>query len=108
MRAHYRRRRDETVAALKDLFGNDVDILGSSAGLHLVARFPGRTFSGEFFAAMERRGVRLYAVATHAIDPETHQDELLLGYGNLDTTDIRRGLERLADGLRAGQRQGGR
>lgn len=108
MRAHYRQRRDETVATLTDLFGDEVDILGSSAGLHLVARFPGRTFTGEFFAAMEKRGVRLYAVAAHAIDPETRQDELLLGYGNLDPTDIRRGLERLADSLRARQRQGDR
>lgn len=96
MRKHYRKRRQEMVKTLEELFGSATSILGSPAGLHLVARFPGRNFTPSFFSVMEGVGVRLYAVAHHAVTPGSHRDQLLLGYGNLDTAKIRQGLTLLA------------
>ncbi|HEY9594424.1 MAG TPA: PLP-dependent aminotransferase family protein, partial [Spirochaetia bacterium] len=40
----YRARRAALVASLRRHFGNDVEILGSPAGIHLCARFARRTF----------------------------------------------------------------
>lgn len=96
MRKHYRKRRQEMVKTLEELFGSAVTVLGSAAGLHLVARFPGRNFTPSFFSVMEDVGVRLYSVAPHAIAPGSYLDHLLLGYGNLDAETIRRGLTLLA------------
>ncbi len=96
MRKHYLQRRNDIVAALADNFGPQVQILGSATGLHLVARFPGCQFTPAFFAAAETAGARFYAVTTHAFDPDQHQNELLLGYGNLTSEEIRTGLAILA------------
>lgn len=96
MRKHYRKRRQEMVKTLEELFGSAITVLGSDAGLHLVARFPGRNFTPSFFSVMEDVGVRLYSVAPHTIAPGKYRDHLLLGYGNLDTETIRHGLSLLA------------
>lgn len=96
MRRLYRDRRHQLLAMLKELFGSAVTVLGSAAGLHLVARFPGYSFTDQFFAAMEKAGVRLYPVTPHALAPERYRDHLLLGYGNLERDQIRRGLSLLA------------
>jgi GntR family transcriptional regulator / MocR family aminotransferase len=92
MRKHYRQRRNELVRALVDHFGHRVEILGSATGLHLAARFRGCRFTPNFFAATEIAGARFYPVATHAIDPDRHHDQLLLGYGNLSRSEITAGL----------------
>jgi GntR family transcriptional regulator / MocR family aminotransferase len=97
MRKHYQQRRNDMVAALTEFFGSSVQILGSATGLHLVARFPGCQFSEDFFTATEVAGARFYPVASHAMQPGEHLDELLLGYGNLSTEEIRTGLAILAE-----------
>ena len=84
-------------AALTELFGSSVQILGSATGLHLVARFPGCQFSEDFFTATEVAGARFYPVTSHAMQPGEHLDELLLGYGNLSTEETRTGLAILAE-----------
>ncbi len=99
MRKHYQQRRNEMAVALTENFGHPVEILGSATGLHLVARFPGCEFTPAFFAGVEAAGARFYPVATHAFDPRQHRDELLLGYGNLSTEEIRTGLALLAKHL---------
>ena len=99
MRKHYQQRRNDMVGVLTENFGPQVHILGSATGLHLVARFPGCQFTPAFFAEMEAAGARFYPVATHAFDPGRHQDELLLGYGNVSSAEICTGLTILAEHL---------
>lgn len=99
MRKHYRQRRNELVRALVDHFGHRVEILGSATGLHLAARFRGCRFTPIFFAATEIAGARFYPVATHAVGPGRHHDQLLLGYGNLSSSEIIAGLAILAKHL---------
>lgn len=99
MRKLYRQRRQMVVETLRQLFPDTAVILGSAAGLHLVVRFPGRHFTAAFFADMEAAGVRLYPVSPHALNPNEYRDHLLLGYGNLDDQQIRRGLALLAHHL---------
>jgi GntR family transcriptional regulator/MocR family aminotransferase len=99
MRKHYQQRRNDMVRALTENFDSQVQILGSATGLHLVARFPGYEFTPAFFAEMEAAGARFYPVANHAFDPGRHLDELLLGYGNVSSAEIRTGLAILAKHL---------
>ena len=101
MRRQYRERRRYLLAILKDLFGSNVTVLGSDAGLHLVARFPGYSFTELFFSAMEEAGVRLYPVTPHALEPGRYLDHLLLGYGNLNADQIGRGMTLLAQYLQS-------
>lgn len=99
MRRHYQKRRLDMQKALIENFGSQVHILGSATGLHLVARFPGCKFTPDFFRELEAAGARFYPVAPHAMQPGKHMDALLLGYGNLCTTEIHVGLALLAKHL---------
>lgn len=99
MRKHYRERRLDLIRALTHNFADQVEVLGSAAGLHLVARFPGRVFTDSFFTATATAGARFYPVESHAIRPGRHADKLLIGYGNLDRQAIGAGIAILAEVL---------
>jgi GntR family transcriptional regulator / MocR family aminotransferase len=99
MRKTYRARREALVAGLEKRFGGDVQVLGSPAGIHLSARFPGMRFTPDLVARMEREGVLLYPVEEHAIRKGRHADTLIFGYGMLDIPRIGEGLDLLLKGL---------
>ncbi len=99
MRKHYHERRKGVVRALAVHFGDRAEVMGSAAGLHLVARFPGRQFAESFFAETVAAGARFYPVETHAIVPGRHLDKLLIGYGNLEREAIASGIAILAEVL---------
>ena len=96
MRKHYQERRKDVVRTLAAHFGDRAEVMGSAAGLHLVARFPGRQFDEGFFAGAVAAGARFYPVETHAIVPGRHLDKLLIGYGNLQRETIAAGIAILA------------
>ncbi|MBI5444147.1 MAG: PLP-dependent aminotransferase family protein [Deltaproteobacteria bacterium] len=94
MRKVYARRRSATVEALSESFGSDVKILGSATGLHLCARWEGVVFTPEVLADLAREGCVVRSAASHClVSPERYEDTLILGYGNLKETEIRRGVE---------------
>ena len=99
LRGLYRRRRDALCAALTEAFPGTHRILGASAGLHLVASFPGRRFTPELLARCEAEGVRVTCVEAHALVPGEHLHELVLGYGNLSEDRLAEGIRRLARAL---------
>ncbi len=47
----------------------------------------------------ENAGARFYPIATHAIGPDRHHDQLPLGYGNLSPAEITAGLAILGEHL---------
>jgi GntR family transcriptional regulator/MocR family aminotransferase len=96
MRKHYVKRRRDVVVKLEQYFGDRVEILGSAAGLHLVARFRDCQFTDLFFNQLETAGARFYPVGQHAIGPEQHRDKIMIGYGNLSSEEISNGIEILA------------
>ena len=101
MLRRYRARRDALVRGLRRHLGAEVEIQGSSAGLHLVAWLPalGRDRVGDLVAACRERGVGVYPLTPHAARPPKRA-ALLLGYGLIDVNDIERGVSRLAHAYR--------
>ncbi len=101
MQRRYRERRDVLVRSLRRHLGADVEIEGSSAGLHLVAWLralpPERV--GDVVTACRERGIGVYPLARHAARP-LKQAALLLGYGLVDADDVERGVCGLADAYR--------
>jgi len=96
MRHHYRSLRSFIAAELQHRFGHSVELVGSSTGLHLVARFPGQCFDDTFFKCLEQNGARFYPVEMHSIIPGNNRDKLLIGYGHLEKDEIERGIAILA------------
>jgi GntR family transcriptional regulator/MocR family aminotransferase len=94
-------RRKALVSALREQFGDRVEIRGANAGLHVFAWLKG-TSGGPIRDASgraERAGVGLYPAAPfYAKPPE--RTAILLGYAALHERDIREGIRRLAAALR--------
>ena len=95
-------RRAALVAALDEELGDQVEVLGANAGLHVMLRLRDVPLGSEseLIAAAERAGVRVYSPAVFYRDARQRPEaELLLGYASLSLAQIRRGIVRLADVL---------
>ncbi|WP_010494641.1 PLP-dependent aminotransferase family protein [Paenibacillus elgii] len=95
MKKLYKSRRDCLIECLRSAFPGQVNIIGDSTGLHLVAEFPGRRFDEEAVREIKRWGVKVYLVEEHANDKEAQRSRLILGYGHLPKEDIQEGIARL-------------
>jgi GntR family transcriptional regulator/MocR family aminotransferase len=102
-RARNGQRRAALVAALAEHVGDEVEVLGANAGLHVMLRLRdvplGR--EPELIADAERAGVRVYSPARFYHAPRSRPEaELILGYASLSLAQIRRGIARLAGVLK--------
>jgi GntR family transcriptional regulator/MocR family aminotransferase len=102
MRRLYAQKRRVLENGLRKAFGDTVRIMGSAAGLHLAARFPGIAFDADLLTELEVAGVRVYPAEMHAIRSGRLTDTLIIGYGNLEERLICQGLEILRKVLQRG------
>ena len=107
MKKTYRSRRAILEKALRSRFGGAAEVLGSPAGLHLCARFPGVRFTGALVEKAEKAGVMIYPVEEHALRKGRWEDTLIFGYGMLQPQRIEEGIRILGRCL-AGEIAGGR
>ncbi|GGZ55577.1 GntR family transcriptional regulator [Streptomyces inusitatus] len=93
----YRERRDALVRALGEHFPGS-SVSGIAAGLHLIARLPGRYGPEEgFLRRAERAGIAVRPLSAHALTPVRDTGvRLVLGYAHLSPSDIVRGIGLLA------------
>ncbi|MGG1660767.1 hypothetical protein [Brevibacillus sp. NRS-1366] len=68
---------------------------GESAGLNIVAAFPGIRFTPDVFVSLEEAGVLLYPVEEHAIIKGRHEEKVIIGYGNVSEEQIVEGVSRM-------------
>ncbi len=99
MKKIYRARREALIESLHKRFGSAVQVLGSPAGLHLCARFPGVKFTPALVESFEKKGVCLYPVEEHAVRKGRFRDTLILGFGMLDAQRMDQGIAILRRGL---------
>ena len=92
MSKRYGRTRALLVDALTRNFGGGVQVLGSPAGLHLCARFPGIKFTFKILNRINLAGVGVYPVEELAVRKGRWEDTLALGYGMLDARSINVGI----------------
>ncbi|MEU5719251.1 PLP-dependent aminotransferase family protein [Streptomyces sp. NPDC020403] len=99
----YRERRDTMTAALEEHFPG-TEVSGIAAGLHLIARLPGRFGPGpDFLRKAAAAGIALRPLSDYgAADPEDGTVGLVLGYAHLAPAVIGRGLGLLSEAVTAG------
>ncbi len=108
-RARNGQRRAALVAALDEHLGDQVEVLGANAGLHVMLRLRDVPLAreNEVIAEAERAGVRVYSPALfYSAARARPEAELLLGYASLSLAQIRRGIARLANVLTGVGRRG--
>ncbi|MER6358697.1 PLP-dependent aminotransferase family protein [Streptomyces sp. NPDC001634] len=96
----YKERRDVLVSALEEHFPG-VEVSGIAAGLHVIARLPGR--HGPLDRFLERAAAARVAVRPLAAYGASAGDgvRLVIGYGHLSPARIREGVRVMADATRA-------
>lgn len=97
MRKLYRTRHDLVLDLLKPIVQeNLLQIRGEHAGLHLVLDLQRGLTEDRFITEAEKQGIRLYGIKKHYLHPaDSETESILLGYSNLNDTEITEGLERL-------------
>lgn len=110
MREVYRARRDVIVAAVEGAFGPG-RVHGTAAGCHVLLLLPEGAREGPVAARAASLGVRVnpltrYRFPTDADapgvaepSPFAHPPALVLGFGNVDEEQIRRGIHVIADAV---------
>ena len=96
MRLVYEARHGLIGDILRQRFGSRLEVIPSSAGLHICATAPGESVDG--IAAVVRRAARV-GVAVHPLElfalSRAPSAGLVIGYGAIPTDQIEGGLERL-------------
>ncbi|MEO0394517.1 MAG: PLP-dependent aminotransferase family protein [Cyanobacteria bacterium P01_A01_bin.137] len=95
MRLCYERRRNALVQALYEHFGQTVEILGDSAGLHVMAKLPLLLTDDEAEARAASVGVELCSARIQYEVPR-NTGEFVFGYTAIDEAQIKEGIHRLA------------
>ncbi|MHB0867929.1 MAG: MocR-like pyridoxine biosynthesis transcription factor PdxR [Chloroflexota bacterium] len=95
MRQLYRERRRTLVDALVRRLAGAVEVMGASAGMHLMVRLPGQEDEARVVERAAAVGVAVYPAAPYYCDVSPGP-ALVLGYAGMPEERIREGVERLA------------
>lgn len=97
MRKTHSERRATLLKALAAELGDEVSVLGTQAGIHVLLRLHKvpRRYTDEIVSAAAALGVGVYSSLAYYSKPPA-QAELLLGYASLNTREIRQGVKRLS------------
>jgi GntR family transcriptional regulator/MocR family aminotransferase len=105
MRRRYRERRSVLVEALRSSLGEEFEILGEQAGMHLVVAFPPGL--QDKLVARAAADVELWTMPlSWCYAGKPARQGLVLGYGGTNVSEIRAGVRRLQEVIRGVQ--GGR
>lgn len=99
MRTLYRKKRDILVTQLKLKLGENVQIIGENAGLHLIIHLKLNISEAAAIKRGMECGVKIYSVS-HYYHTSPKNTLLLLGYGGLNEEQITDGINRLANAWR--------
>ncbi len=98
MRLLYRARRAAMLDALRYYIGEDVEVIGDRAGMHLVVRLP-VTDSRAFAERALQAGVALMSTEPHHLGASV-PGEFIFGFAELDESTMEDGIARLGRLLR--------
>lgn len=99
MRLCYERRRHALVQSLYRYFGEEVEILGDSAGLHVMAKLPLGISDGDAIARAASVGVEICSAQIQYEVPR-NTGEFVFGYTAIDEAQIEEGIHRITRALR--------
>lgn len=96
-------RRAVFLNALAEAFGDEVDIVGTSAGLHVVVSFNHLTGSDEarFAACARQEGVGIYPISRLYAAPTDRRAGFIFGYASMPVEQIGKGVNDLVQVYRS-------
>lgn len=96
MRTLYKKKREFLVHCLREnslkLLGEEIEIQGADAGLHLVISFPKRLFQNDFLEFCLEHSLKIYPLQNYYFDELPNTSSFLLGYASLTKEQIQEGV----------------
>ena len=105
MKKRYRSKMLGLTRALKEHFGDRVEISGNKTGMHLMARFSGVVFDDRLKHAIEAANLVVEYLDDYSLSSSEPKESLILGYGNLSEAEIDEGVTRLSGVIRFRERE---
>ncbi|WP_042455459.1 MocR-like pyridoxine biosynthesis transcription factor PdxR [Neobacillus dielmonensis] len=93
MRTLYRRKHEVLLAAIDQLLGEQVEMIGEKSGLHIVLAVKSNMSEDELILAARRVGVKIYPSSlyyTHHTEQEV--PKVVIGFGGLTESEIEEGI----------------
>lgn len=87
-RKMYKRKNETLIKCLKSAFGNNVRILGDSAGIHLVAKINTICFNQKALTKLQSLNLKVSPIAAHTQYQEKYTHHIMIGYGHLSMDEI--------------------
>jgi GntR family transcriptional regulator/MocR family aminotransferase len=97
MRRAHGERRSSLITALAESFGEDIEVVGSSAGLHVVVWFKHlRSEEGQHLAqAALQKGIGIYPIDPHFLGERPTMAGFVFGYASMSSKEISDGIAKL-------------
>ena len=94
MRQLYNSRRQALITALNQHFGDRIEIMGENAGIHLMAKIKTNLADEIILQTAAAAGIGLISARNYYLEPQ-NQGEFIFGYGQLEETEIEKGISQL-------------
>ncbi|MEW4369802.1 PLP-dependent aminotransferase family protein [Paenibacillus kandeliae] len=95
MKRIYHKRRTHLIHALQATFGENVQITGDAAGLHLIATWHGQKVNLLTAMELEQQRITIYPAERYTIRKDQYPDSLIMGFGNVNESQISEGIQSL-------------
>lgn len=97
MRKVYENKHKKLVDALNKYMGNNIEIIGQKAGLHLLVKVKNNRTTKELVNAAKKVGVKVYDPTLYALNDKTkiNSSLIMMGYGGLSEEKIEKGVHLL-------------
>ncbi|MCY1305769.1 HTH-type transcriptional regulatory protein GabR [compost metagenome] len=101
MRRSNAERRAALMTALASSFGEQIEIVGTSAGLHVVVWFReiGAQHEARLIETARAAGIGIYPVSPLYLERKPDLAGIVLGYASLTPDELREGTEKLASAV---------
>ncbi|QQK81492.1 PLP-dependent aminotransferase family protein [Salicibibacter cibi] len=100
MRTVYRSKHKTLIAAIHQELGKRVTVIGDQSGLHILLEVHNNMSEEELIKAAEKHNVNVYPTSIYYEKKENHSSPLLLlGFGGLSETEIKKGIIQLKKAL---------
>lgn len=101
MRTIYKKKREFLISHLREesikILGNEVEIQGADAGLHLIIKFPTAFIEEDFLKLCNKNSLKIYSLQNYYLKSRDKDSFFLLGYASLTRKDIQEGITLLVN-----------
>jgi len=96
MRTLYKKKHDAIIQSIQHHFGDQANIIGQGAGLHIVLELVGNSLNEtELINRAQEKNVKLFSLSSTYLHKNNNKSQIMLGFGGMSNHEIDQGIELL-------------